>query len=335
MKNSTLLLIGGGALLALSARKKSSQSDAKDAALASQSAINTAQAAGGSAAANEALKKQVDVLAELLTDHTVKGLRVGQVPSTPASAPLNYAPFSPQKPPNVNQFAIMMALIPDAAKASVSPQTLAAYSSVIKSEPKLLALVKEGSVMNRILNGLLLLSPQRQRMFAAKCAFMAAQFLDVGELKKTQAKAIALEAIANVRARAEGKITSSELVALNKPRISELKSINILAGKPAYVTSAIEALEYASMASPSNPDVGKKKVLHYLEMVSSVTLSKKSINEFHQKVAQVIKHSDPGQTIIMRPGMSAEQARAAQAKAGRHAEQAVEVEMLEKILRDL
>jgi hypothetical protein len=337
MKMSKLLpyvLLGGGFFLLIS-RKKKAPSDLSAAAFASNAAISAAASAAkpgqAAAAARGEASSQLKDLTQEMTAQAVKGYRVGEASLVPPST--NVAPFGKSHPPLPYQFAVLYSLSPDLAKLLTPEALWPVYAKGIVKNPTLLKLAEETSVEKKVINALALLSPQRQRMFAAKCAFRSAQLFDVEAFKGTNAKQLALDAVNTVRARADQKISAAEMEALNKPRLKQLRELSLRKGKPAFAELAIDAIERASGTSAEATTAEEKRVSHYLDMLLSVEKSGGAQVALAHEATYRTKFAEDVPRLST--SQASKGASEAAEKAARNVERKTEVEFLEKLLREL
>lgn len=330
-------LIGGGLLL-FSRGKKKVPPDLAAAAQASNAAIRAVAASvkphqAGSASRQEALAQLNDLKSEL-TSSSVKG--IGEVQLVPPSD--RVAPFSKANPPHAYQFAVIYSLSPDLAKL-VTPEALwPVYAKGIISNPTLLKLAEETRLDAKIMNLLSLLSPQRQRMFAAKCAFRAAQVFGTEAFHGTDAKKLAAETINTIRARAEQKISAEQMEKLNGPRLKKIRQISAVIGKPEAAELAIDAMEKASLTSSISTTVEEKRVSHYLDMLMSVEKSRGAYIAAERKLAQSapkIPRKVPSGKYVPSMRKGATEAAEAADTAARNAGKKFDTEFLQKLLKDL
>jgi len=329
MKLLPYLLVGGGLFFLFSQNKKRSTSDLTSAAFTSRSSLQAAKATSTFEAEASA---QLKDLTQELTAQVVQGFRVGEAALLPPSD--RVAPFSKTNPPRAYQFAVLYSISPDLAKLVTPEELWPVYAKGIVNNPTLLKLAEETNVEAKIFNSLSLLSPQRQRMFAAKCAFRSAQLFEGGVFKGTNAKQLALDAVSTIRARADQKITAAQMEALNKPRIKQLREISIRNGKPSYAELAIDSIEKASLTSPSALSAEEKRVSHYLDMLMSVEKSRAAHGALAASVKSPPMKASPG---LPSKGVTKGATEAAEAaeKAARLTERKVEIDFLEKLLREL
>lgn len=332
------MLVGGGLFFFLSRGKKKVPADLSAAAQASNAAIRAVSAAAkphqaASAAREEALVQLRELKAEL-SSSAVKG--IGEVQLLPPSDRM--APFSKTNPPHAYQFAVIYSISPDLAKFVTPEELWPTYAKGIIKNPTLLKLAEETNLEAKIMNVLSLLTPNRQRMFAAKCAFRAAQIFGSEAFHGTDAKKLALDTINTIRARADKKITAAQMDALNKPRLKKLRQISSVVGKPQSAELAIEALEKASITSTVATTAEEKRISHYLDMLMSVEKSKGAYQaaqrELAQKAPTLPKKAPPGKFVPSARKSAAEAAEAADT-AARNAGRKFDTEFLEKLLKDI
>lgn len=339
MKMGKLLpyaLIGG--IFFLSKKKRKIPPDLAAATLASNAAIRTAAARAHQSAigAKEEMAAQLRDIVHELAPSSVQGYSVGDANLIPPSD--RVAPFSPKNPPLPFQFAVLYSISPDLAK-HVTPESLwPTYAKGIVNNPTLLKIAEETSIEAKIINALALLSPHRQRMFAAKCAFRSAQVFGSELFDGTKAKQLATDAINTVRARADQKITAAQMEALNGPRIKQLKQISAVVGNPSYANLAIEAIEKASLTSAIATSAEEKRISHYLDMILSIEKSRaahvtKALENARMTPKSTVKAPSGKLTPSVKKGAT-EAAEAAE-KAARNAGRKFDAEFLEKLLRDL